>query len=281
MSEELSLDDQNNVDSTSGSTRGTKPRGIQSILIGFHILDRLAESPTPLGLKHLAEASNMPASKLRFYLVSFLELGLVTQEAPSGRYSLGPAALRLGLAALEKFDVVSLARSEMRLLADQLGFSVFLAVWGTHGPTIIDRVDGRNRTVLEIRVGTALPLQTSAMGRAYAAFLPKAIITPLLQIERRQGLKVDDFPIQGSPEAKEIRATRLSVASGRLLAGFTAIASPVLDRAGAPVAMLSVVGPVGPLKDRHEDTPAHALLELTTRLSMQLGWSGNDDLPPA
>ncbi len=273
MSEELSLVDPNQSGSMQGRTQAAKPRGIQSILIGFHILDRLAESPTPLGLKHLAEASNMPASKLRFYLVSFLELGLVTQEAPSGRYSLGPTALRLGLAALEKFDIINLARSEMRQLADQLGFSVFLAVWGTHGPTIIDRVDGRNRTVLEIRVGTALPLQTSAMGRAYAAFLPKAVISPLLRTERRQGLVVDDFPMQGTAQGEEIRTTRLSVSSGRLLAGFTAIASPVLDRAGTPVAMLSVVGPVGPLKDTHEDTPAHALLELTKRLSQQLGWS--------
>src|SRR3546814_12891249 len=115
MAEETSLVDENNLESAQGNTRSTKPRGIQSILIGFHILDRLAESPTPLGLKHLAEASNMPASKLRFYLVSFLELGLVTQEAPSGRYSLGPAALRLGLAALEKFDVVSLRSEERRV----------------------------------------------------------------------------------------------------------------------------------------------------------------------
>lgn len=254
-------------------TRTTKPRGIQSILIGFHILDRLAESTTPLGLKQLAEASSMPTNKLRFYLVSFLELGLVVQDGPSGRYSLGPTALRLGLAALEKFDIVSHARNEMTLLADQLGFSVFLAVWGTHGPTIIDRVDGRNRTVLEIRVGTVLPLQTSAMGRAYAAFMPKAVIAPLLRIERRQGLTVEGFPMQGTPEGNEVRASRLSVASGSLLTGFTAIASPILDRAGSPVAMLSVVGPVGPLKDRYEDTPAHALLELTTRLSLQLGWS--------
>jgi len=277
MVKKHTFDDKDKSDATRQNKPATKPRGIQSILIGFHILDRLAESPTPLGLKHLAEASGMPASKLRFYLVSFLELGLVTQEAPSGRYSLGPAALRLGLAALEKFDIINLARSEMRALAEQLGFSVFLAVWGTHGPTIIDRVDGRSRTVLEIRVGTALPLQTSAMGRAYAAFLPKAVIAPLLQVERRQGLKADDFPMQGTPEAKEIQATRLSVASGRLLAGFTAIASPILDRAGTPVAMLSVVGPVGPLKDRHEDTPAHALCELTQRLSLQLGWSEQVD----
>ena len=272
MAEEFSLVDEGSS-ASAGGKRSAKPRGIQSILIGFHILDRLAESPTPLGLKHLAEASNMPTNKLRFYLVSFLELGLVVQEAPSGRYSLGPTALRLGLAALEKFDIVNHARSEMPLLADQLGFSVFLAVWGTHGPTIVDRVDGRNRTVLEIRVGTVLPLQTSAMGRAYGAFLSKAIIAPLLKAERRQGLVVDDFPMQGTPAGEAIRASRLSVSSERLLAGFTAIASPILDRAGSPVAMLSVVGPVGPLKDRYEDTPAHALIELTTRLSRQLGWS--------
>lgn len=36
--------------------------------------------------------------------------------------------------------------------------------------------------------------------------------------------------------------------------------------------MLSMVGPVGPLKDNRGEAPATSPLELTTRLSQQLVW---------
>lgn len=261
-------------DATPSMTDKRKPRGIQSIVIGFNILERLADAPTPMGLKSLSDATNMPASKLRFYLVSFLDLGLVSQDAATGRYNLGPAALKLGLSALEKVDVIRMIRDEMATLAETLGFTVFVAVWGTHGPTIIDRVDGRNRTVLEIRVGSVLPLTSSAVGQIFTAFMPRAATSALLQRERRQIVRAKAQHSESQEEIsyKEIRATRFAWASGTLLAGFTAIASPVLDRAGLPLAALSIVGPIGQMKDTHEGTPAHTLLELTTRLSQQLGW---------
>lgn len=251
-----------------------KPRGIQSIITGFKVLDCLAEAPSPLGLKALADETGMPASKLRFYLVSFLELGLVSQDGVNGRYSLGPAALKLGLSALEKVDVVRMVRSEIAGLADALGYTVFIAVWGTHGPTIIDRVDGRSRTVLEIRVGSVLPLMSSACGRVFSAFMPRASVAPLLRKERQQWVG-NQAGVKFDPDNSQelIRRTRLARASETLLTGFTAIASPVLDRSGTPIAVLSVVGAVGKLPDDIDDKPARALLDITTRLSQQVGWS--------
>ncbi len=254
-----------------------KPRGIQSIIIGFKILECLAEAPTPLGLKNLAQATHMPSSKLRFYLISFLELGLVYQDGASGRYGLGPAALRLGLAALEKIDVIHMVRGEMAELADQLGYTVFLCVWGTHGPTVVDRVDGRNRTVLEIRVGSVLPLLSSSAGRVFAAFMPKSATAAIGRREQKQAADQGDSSLISGPDVviDIIRAERFARASGTLLTGFTAIASPILDRAGTPLAVVSVVGAVGKMPDSKEKPPGQALLELTTRLSRQIGWEAD------
>src|SRR5262245_19673319 len=58
-------------------------RGIQSIAIGWRVLDCLASVPKPVPLKEIAERTAMPASKVRFYLVSFLQLGLVVQDPVS------------------------------------------------------------------------------------------------------------------------------------------------------------------------------------------------------
>lgn len=254
-----------------------KARGIQSIVIGFEVLEKIAEATAPMALKDLAAATGMAASKLRFYLVSFLDLGLVSQDPASGRYSLGPAALKLGLAALEKVDVVRSSHGEMVALSESLGYTVFLAVWGTHGPTIVDRVDGRSRTVLEIRVGSVLPLSSSAIGLVYAAFLPRSATQSLLAREEGDGMGAwgpnrSGFDLEES--LRKTRETRFAVAAGTLLAGFTAVASPILDRSNVPVAAISVIGPVGRMDDTADGPVGQSLLELTTRLSEQIGWIG-------
>jgi DNA-binding IclR family transcriptional regulator len=55
----------------------------------------------------------MSAAKAHRYLVSFQRLQLVVQDAASTRYDLGPAALKLGLASLERLDAVKLARERV------------------------------------------------------------------------------------------------------------------------------------------------------------------------
>lgn len=254
-----------------------KARGIQSVVIGFRVLEKIAEASGPRALKDLVADTGMAASKLRFYLVSFLELGLVSQDPASGHYSLGPSAVKLGVAALEKVDVVRTCRYEMTELAEMLGYTVFLAVWGTHGPTVVDRVDGRSRTVLEIRVGSVLPVSASAIGWVFAAFMPQGATSALLEREAQEGIGPwgvsTDSGAALAQLQREIRRTRLATAPGTLLTGFTALASPILDRSQTPVAVISVIGPIGRMDDSPNGAVAKALEELTYRLSRQIGWA--------
>ena len=83
--------------------------GIQSVEVGFTLLQALAGAGRALMLKDLAGTAGMSAAKAHRYLVSFLRLDLVVQDA-RGRYDLGPAALHLGLATLQRQDPVRLAR---------------------------------------------------------------------------------------------------------------------------------------------------------------------------
>jgi DNA-binding IclR family transcriptional regulator len=119
------------------STRGKERAGIQSVEVGFTLLDVLARAPGPLMLRDLAAAAGMSAAKAHRYLVSFQRLELVTQDDASTRYDLGPAALKLGLSSLSRLDAVKLARQRAAALIEQVGHTVALAVWGNHGPTIV------------------------------------------------------------------------------------------------------------------------------------------------
>ncbi|MDR2330524.1 MAG: helix-turn-helix domain-containing protein, partial [Comamonas sp.] len=107
--------------------------GIQSVEVGFALLQALVEARGPLALKDLAHAAAMPAAKAHRYLVSYQRSGLVKQDAATSRYDLGPMALQLGLAALRRSDAVRLARERMPDWLERLGHTVALAVWGNHG----------------------------------------------------------------------------------------------------------------------------------------------------
>src|SRR6187551_97110 len=95
--------------------------GIQSVEVGFGLLDVLAKAPGPLMLRDLAAAAGMSAAKAHRYLVSFQRLELVAQDGSSTRYDLGPAALKLGLASLARLDAMKLARERVPKIVEQIG----------------------------------------------------------------------------------------------------------------------------------------------------------------
>lgn len=259
-------------------------RGIQSIEVGFRILDTLRTVLRPVPLKVIAAETGLSAASAHYYLVSFQAVGIVRQEEDTGCYALGPYALKLGMAAIEQFDVFAVARPAMAELADSLGQTVFLGVWGNRGPTIIHRVEsGRTRPILELRVGSVLPLLRSALGRNFLAHLPRGISEGLLAqalSEEKEGAdraRADDTP--RNPEELEamlaqIRATGLSRCRDALLPDFTSLSAPIFDQTGLMVAAITLMGPARTMDDALDGPTAQALRARARAISQAAGFDG-------
>jgi DNA-binding IclR family transcriptional regulator len=161
--------------------------GIQSVEVGFELLQHLAQAGSqpggPMMLKDIASAAQMSPAKAHRYLVSFQRLGLVMQDAATARYDLGPAALKLGLAALERMDAVQLARARLLPLMDEIGHTLALAVWGNRGPTIVHWQEPAAAVTASLRLGDVMPLLSSATGQCFAAHRPWDALQPLLKSE--------------------------------------------------------------------------------------------------
>jgi hypothetical protein len=83
----------------SADTARVKSRsGIQSIEVGFRLLDVRKNEPRAMMLRDLAQRAGMSPAKAHRYLVSFLRLRAVSQDPVSGSYELGRFALQVGLA---------------------------------------------------------------------------------------------------------------------------------------------------------------------------------------
>src|SRR3954464_15528342 len=163
--------------------------GIQSVEVGFALLEALGQAAGPQMLRDLAASAGMSAAKAHRYLVSFQRLQLVVQDAASTRYDLGPAALKLGLASLARLDAVRLARERATALMERIGHTVALAVWGNHGPTIVHWEESPSAVTVNLRLGDVMPLLTSATGLCFAAYAPKDAIAPMLKDEMARAQK--------------------------------------------------------------------------------------------
>jgi DNA-binding IclR family transcriptional regulator len=253
--------------------------GIQSVEVGFTLLDALGQAPGPLMLRDLAAAAGMSAAKAHRYLVSFQRLQLVVQDAASTRYDLGPAALKLGLASLARLDAVKLARERIAALGEQVGHTLALAVWGNHGPTIIHWEESPQAVTVNLRLGDVMPLLSSATGRCFAAFAPREAIAPMLREElaraQRQG-RTDVPSTMAGVRAllEEVRERRAARVVDVLLPGIVGFCVPVFDADGHMALGIVALGPTGTFDPEWDGAVHGPLQQAATQLSSDLGWRG-------
>jgi DNA-binding IclR family transcriptional regulator len=245
-----------------------RSRGIQSVEVGGQLLLALAHHGRPMALKDLAREAGMAPAKAHPYLVSFGKLGLVEQEPASGRYGLGPLALQLGLISLQQYDPVRLATPLIEELAQQLGHTMALAVWGNRGPTIVRVAEPPSPVHVAMRHGTVMSLTGTASGWLFAAHLPRAAVDAVLALE---GAVADDaFELR----LTEVRQRRMARAVDLSLAGVSALAAPVFDGSGNMVLSITAIGASPSFDTRWNGTLASALGRVSDELSKRLGWQG-------
>jgi DNA-binding IclR family transcriptional regulator len=267
---------------TEMTPEGDKERaGIQSVEVGFALLDVLAQAPGPLMLRDLASAAGMSAAKAHRYLVSFQRLNLVVQDANT-RYELGPATLRLGLATLSRLDAVKLARERLPTLMDQTGHTLALAVWGNHGPTLVHWQEAPLAMPVSLRLGDVMPLLSSATGRCFAAFMGHGgaadkslpMIDAELAMARKLGRSdLPSTPAQVQAMNTETRAQGLGRVVNVLLPGISGFCAPVFDADGHLALGVVSLGSTATLDTDWKGPVAQALRAFSVQLSFDLGWS--------
>jgi DNA-binding IclR family transcriptional regulator len=272
-------------------------RGIQSVEVGGQLLLALVHHGGPMALKDLARESGMTAAKAHPYLVSFGRLGLIEQDASSGRYFLGPLALQLGLISLQQANPVQVATPLIADLAQQIGHTVALAVWGSRGATIVRLEESPAAVHVNMRHGTVFSVTDTASGRLFGAYLDAKVVKEMLEEERRRE-KVAGLapPVSGAkpatasstppgtpprhalptwkefePMLEEVRRHGMSRSQGEVVAGVGAMAAPVFDHTGAIVLSITAIGPDGTFDTAWDGPLAKALRACAQACSQKLG----------
>jgi DNA-binding IclR family transcriptional regulator len=259
------------------ATEALKQRqGIQSIEVGTRLLRALAANGRPMMLRDLANNAAMPAAKAHRYLVSFMRMGLVEQNANTGRYDLGGFSLELGLASLARLDPVRLAAPVLDDLCEHIGETVALAMWGNHGATCVRWIEAGGPITVTLRTGVVLPLTTSATGLAFAAFYRSPYMKKQLDSELRNAADRTQTPLATlahnlENQIEEIRSHGISRASGSLSPGINGFSAPVFDHTGRMTAAITSLGTIGHFDTEWDSPLAGSIKEAAATLSKRLG----------
>src|SRR5260221_4994234 len=174
-------------------------RGIQSIEVGGQVLLALVHHGGSMALKDLAREAGMAPAKAHPYLVSYARIGLIQQAPQNGLYFLGPLAVQLGLISLQQANPVQVATPLIVELAQRVGHTVAIAVWGTRGATIVRLEESPAAVHVNMRHGTVFSLANTASGRLFAAFQTPAAAREQLEAERKRQKTQPDSVVAGIP----------------------------------------------------------------------------------
>ena len=248
--------------------------GVQSVGIAAKVLKALAAQGGSLPLKELAAATAMPRAKVHRYLASLRSAGLIAQDPESGRYQIGAAAVTIGLVGLGRLSPVRQLQEAVPRLRERVNETVTAAIWGERGPTIVAIEESDHLVTMNVRIGTALPLLTTAIGRLFLAHLPASATQTMAAAERRRPT-TSAAPVPSDDELaallSEIRARGLSRAHGPLLPGVDALAAPIFDYRDKLVAVICVVGRAGAMNGGWDGPVVKSLIATADDLSRQLG----------
>lgn len=256
-------------------TATTQQQTIASIERAVDVLQVFTDSEAPtLGVTEIAKRLDLSKAVVHRILTSLRTKDLIEVDPDTRRYSLGPAALVLGLAYLRNIDVRDRARATMRDLVDQIGETATLSIRRGDARVYVDQITPAREVIMTVQLGHPYPLHAGASSKAFLAHLSDMELDAYLsrRLQRLTDNTVTD-PDALRAELTQIRDRGYSVSYGERQEGAGSVAAPVFDHDGRAVAVISVCGPAERFRDEVE-VIAPLLIAATGDLSGALGWEG-------
>ncbi len=136
------------------------------------VIDALEAAPE-LTLDRLAAASGLNESTALRYLMSLSKHGYVERNPASGAFRLGLKLFRLGSLALERRDIMGLARPVMENLLESFGESVNLAVRQQKTIVLVSVLDSPTPFRKGARAGETDSWHSTSLGKALLAAMAR------------------------------------------------------------------------------------------------------------
>ncbi|MFI2636082.1 IclR family transcriptional regulator [Streptomyces collinus] len=218
---------------------------MKSVTRSLRILEAVAQHQ-PVTVGELTKLFGLPKSTVQRTLVTLAEAGwLRANRKDTTRWEIGARVLAVRPAALQGSSLFAAAREPMVRLRDAVNETIHLSVPDAlQCMVVVDRVDCSHAVRTFHTVGDTSPLHATATGRAVLAHLPEQDVEELIErgLERYSDTTPAD-PDELLTELDRIRADGYAVNRNQYRPDVCAIAAPVLDEDGTPLATVAISMP--------------------------------------
>jgi IclR family pca regulon transcriptional regulator len=219
---------------------------VRTFARGLKVIEAMGRGGNALTIADIAEASELPRTVVRRFLLTLLELAFVGTDGK--HYWLTPKVLRLGMSYLYALPFWRQAQLVLEELSDHVGQSCALSVLDEEDIVYIGRVHNQRILAMSPVMGSRFPAHVVAMGRVMLASLGDEELVAYLA--RAKLAKLTPWTVNDRDEL--VRRIRMARDAGyawvdrELDESVCGIAVPIRDAHGNVAAALNVSLPAGP-----------------------------------
>jgi IclR family transcriptional regulator, acetate operon repressor len=240
--------------------------GAQSVERALTVLRAFENAPTDLGVSDIAHATGLAVSTAHRLTRVLCNAGLLSQDARTDRYQLGPVLVVLGRIAEQRLGFAT-ALPELQKLSADTGESVNLGILVGSDVLVVLDVASDQPLRFDQAPGTRVPAHTSAMGKCLLAHADdiKAAVAALPALERITARTITDRK-RLQTELHAVRERGWALNDEERNPGVRAVAVPVSSN-GHTVAAIAVQGPTLRLPDKRLPEIARRIEQTATRIA--------------
>ncbi len=249
-------------------------RVITSVERATDVLLLFTRVDTPdLGVTEIATTLGLSKAVVHRILTTLSSRGLVETTDTTRRYRLGPTALSVGVAYLDRLDLRALVLPVLRDLCERTRETATMSLRYGWDRMYVDQVTPAGEIKMTVAVGRSFPLHAGSSSKAFLAFLPDEEQERYLMSASLEALTERTLtdPKRLRTELAKIRRQGFAVSFGERQAGAGSVAAPVFDHRGQAVAVVSVCGPLERFREEVEPI-SESLTGATAQLSRKLGY---------
>lgn len=239
----------------------SEPKVTRTLLRGLNVLECFADTNLSNGmsLADVSSTSRLDKATCLRLLTTLRVAGYLHRDEVTGLYSLTSRIWKLSQGISQHAWLIDVARPHLLEARDRFGEVVHLGVMEDHQIVYVDKLDTKQQIQLVSAVGQSMPLNTTALGKAFMAHLTGADEKRIEHFRTGFERRTDHSIVDVGAMATELRLTNdrgYSIDDNENQVGVVCIGSLIRTTVDGPVAAVSISGPEFRMRDRIADIGA-------------------------
>jgi len=250
-------------------------QSVRAVERALDVLLSFSQDEPVLSLTQIAERLDMPKSTIHRYLATLEASRFVRRDEANGSYHLGYRFIEMASLVLQEADLERWVQPHLERLSAECSETVDLAVLDGAEVIYLQVIESPHRVKIAAAVGQRLPAFCTASGKAFLAYMPDDQVNHILS----QGMLryTDNTRVSLADLHQDLRVAReqgFAISEQEYERDINAVAAPILDAHGCPVAVIAIAGPAYRLSRERMLELGLSILTTTKAITREVGSLG-------